>query len=74
MVTRYSDPPGLPETNSIAVTRMAVAWNIFLAANYAGAMQGQQCDKIRETVTKAYIETYNAILENERSQDSSGEI
>lgn len=58
---------GVPETNNVNVARMAVALSIVLKTNYSDRSD-LFGDSLREAMTKAYIETYNAILENERQQ------
>lgn len=58
----------IPETDNADVARMALAWNIVVATNYTGKMSGQQAEVIRSALVKAYIETYNAILANERGE------
>ena len=57
----------IPATDTITVARIAVAWNIVMTANYPEKYRGQQGDQTRMALTKAFIETYNLILENERS-------
>jgi hypothetical protein len=57
----------IPNTESATVARMAVAWNIVHAANYPATKMLEGSDQVRIAMFKAYIETYNAILEHERS-------
>lgn len=61
----------VPATNNVHVSRMAVAWYIVAAANYTGRMPQPSAADLRERLTAAYIETYNAILANEVAQDKA---
>ncbi len=55
----------MPDTDATYVARMAVAWNIIVAANYHGRLP-HDSETNRKDMVNAFIETYNAILANER--------
>jgi hypothetical protein len=54
-----------PNTDSVTVARIAVAWNI---VERASLDIGDDTETRRKRLTEAFIETYNAIRENERSK------
>jgi hypothetical protein len=66
MVSRPN--PITPETNDKDVARMTVAWAIVQASNYTAVSYVGHGEEARKAMTQAYIETYNAILANERGE------
>lgn len=68
MIKGTSSTADLPDTTNVEVMRKAIAWQITRLADFSEIPGRPKGDDLREMLIKAYTETYNAILANERQQ------
>ncbi|MBZ0295539.1 MAG: hypothetical protein K8L99_23475 [Anaerolineae bacterium] len=74
MASKLDSTSSVSVTNSVEVTRMTIAWEIARASNFASTQGGLRGEELRNALTEAYINTYNAILANEQSHFVPGEM